>query len=385
MSLDLPHIVHQVQQFGEATSQRISTLQQQLPALTKAFIELEKYELGQLEERFSTTPETWQGAVPPLEPITTQVPPPQALDEIDIIAADGSQIYPDRHSPLLYYLINIGGISLPYGSQRPPRTFSRPKLYYDSKDLFDAGHLVSTAIINGHRDVAELSTLVELVGQPSTDPTLALLDNSLQLRLAAGNREQISKTAHQLMKDFVHALTQMQQSGANLAGYIDRPGGTDLLHSVALLSGQGTSNTYPGLLDRDLMGQWLQPLHRSAVFLWKSLDFPEASRAGHSLHFFYLNLGHPDAIARIEIPKWVAEDQGRIQQVHAGILRDSQATGGYPYSLIRAHELAVVTQQERVALEQWLVKNLIDIGLPLNPSQKAITKGWLGRRRRHHV
>lgn len=385
MSLDLPHIIKQVQQFGEAASQRITMQQKQLPVLKQAFIQLEGIDSNDQKTRLASTPASWHGAVPALEPLTDQFPPPKASKEINIFAADGSQIYPDRHSPMLYYLINIGGIKLPYGSQRPPDTFSSPRLYYEPQDLYDAGRLVSASLINGLRDVAELAALAGLASPPFPKPGLALLDNSLILRLALGERGQITKTAHQLIKEYLQALSQVQKSGANLAGFIDRPGRTDLLNTIAVLTEQETSNIYPGLVDRDLMRLWLKPYHRSAVFQWKTPDFPELSRAGHGLHFFYLNLGRPDAIARIEIPEWVALEPKRVEQVHTGILRDSQATGGFPYSLIRAHELAVVTHQERLALEQWLLKNLVDRGLSMDHSQKAITKGWLGRPRRHRV
>ena len=294
--------------------------QKQLPVLEQAFIQLEGFDSNELETLLANTPASWHGAIPALDPLTGQFPPPEAIQEIDIFAADGSQIYPDRHSPMLYYLINIGGIKLPYGSQRSPDTFSSPRLHYDPRDLYDAGRLVSASIINGRRDVAELSALAGLASPPSPTPGLSLLDNSLMLRLAIGEPGQITKTAHQLIKEYLQALSQIQKSGTNLAGFIDRPGRTDLLNTIAVLTKQETSNIYPGLVDRDLMRQWLKPYHRSAIFRWKTPDFTELSRAGHGLHFFYLNLGRPDAIARIEVPKWVALEPMRVQQVHSGIL-----------------------------------------------------------------
>jgi hypothetical protein len=385
MSLDLPHIIQQVQQFGEATLKRLAMRQKQLPALVQAFSDLGQVDTQSLLERLETTPEGWRGALPTQERLTTQFPPPDPLEEIDVIATDGSQIYPDRHSPVLYYLINIGGIRMPYGDQRRPDTFSRPSLYYNPEDVFDGGHLVSPAIVNGRRDVTEMVELAALAEQPSNALQLALLDNSLLLRLASGDREKITKSAHQLIKEFVGALSRLRHAGAGIAGFIDRPGSTDLLNTVAHLASSEYSTLFTGLIDLDLMAEWLQPYHRSALFRWQMTDFPELSQAGHALHFFYLHTGPAGAIARIEVPQWVAEDPNRVNQVHAGILRDSRSTGGYPYSLIRAHELAVVTYRERDALEQWLFKNLVDHGLTLSPSRKAMAKKWLGGERKHKL
>jgi hypothetical protein len=382
MSLDLPHIVQQIQQFGEATLERLAHRQKQLPIVSQAFAALVELDDDELAQKLERAADGWQGALPTQDPLTAQYPPPDPPAQIDILAADGSQIYPDRHSPMLYFLINIGAIHIPYGSPQTPETFSRPHLYFDPQDVFDAGHLISTAIVNAYRDVAELAALAEM---PSSRRSLAMLDNSLLLRIASGDREKINKTAHRLINQFIDALTHLRQSPANLAGFIDRPGGTDLLNTVSLLTNQENHNVYSGLLDRDLMDGWLKPYHRSAVYRWQMVEFPELVQAGHGLHFFYLNMGRPGAIVRVEIPRWVAEDNLRVEQVHAGILRDSRSSGGYPYSLIRAHELAVVTQRERQALEQWLLKNLIEQGLTLEPSQKAVTKGWLGRPRRHNI
>lgn len=385
MSLDLAHIIQQVQRFGEATLERLARRQQQLPALVEAYSALGQLDADDLRQRLDRTPDGWQGALPTYENLTAQFAPPPPPAQIDILAADGSQIYPDRHSPVLYFLINVGAIRMPYGSQRKPETTSRPDLYYEPDDVFDSGHLVSAAIINGRRDVAELTELAALAEMPSRHPSLAILDNSLQLRLASGERDKINKTAHRLINQFIEALTRLQQSPVNLAGFIDRPGRTDVLSTISLLTSQASHNIYGGLVDRDLMAEWLEPYHRTAVFRWQTTDFPEASQNGHALYFFYLHTGRPGAIARVEIPQWVAENHTRVEQIHAGLLRDSRSTGGYPYSLIRAHELAVVTQPERQALEQWLMKNLVDHGLTLEPSQKALTKSWLGRPRRHNL
>ncbi|MER3469445.1 MAG: hypothetical protein C4314_05850, partial [Thermoflexus sp.] len=53
-----------------------------------------------------------------------------------MIAADGSQIYPDRHGPLPYFVVNIGLIEMRPGSGEPPRTWHHVLFWYREEDLF---------------------------------------------------------------------------------------------------------------------------------------------------------------------------------------------------------------------------------------------------------
>jgi hypothetical protein len=107
--------------------------------------------------------------------------------------------------------------------------------------------------------------------------------------------------------------------------------------------------------------------------------------AGHQVQFFYLNTGAPEAIARVEVPEWVAQDQAKMDWVHAGIIEQSKTTGGFPYPLVRAHELAVVTGADRQVFESMVEGALLRRGLRPRRSQKSQTKRWTGPRRRHRV
>ena len=49
-------------------------------------------------------------------PITETCPKPDRPKELTVIAADGSQIFPDRHEIANCFLINIGYVVIHYGS-----------------------------------------------------------------------------------------------------------------------------------------------------------------------------------------------------------------------------------------------------------------------------
>jgi hypothetical protein len=53
--------------------------------------------------------------------------------------------------------------------------------------------------------------------------------------------------------------------------------------------------------------------------------------------------------------------------------------------LVRAHELAVVTQQDRDQLEGMIQRRLLESNLAGQASQKSTTKRWTRSRRRHRL
>jgi hypothetical protein len=83
-----------------------------------------------------------------------------------------------------------------------------------------------------------------------------------------------------------------------------------------------------------------------------------------AIHFFYLNVGRELApsLVRVEIPRWVAEDEALTGMLHAVLLAisaTSWAARPYPYALHRSHEVAVVRFEEKEQL-----KTMIDRGTP---------------------
>ena len=107
--------------------------------------------------------------------------------------------------------------------------------------------------------------------------------------------------------------------------------------------------------------------------------------AGHEVHFFYLNTADGGQTVRIEIPQWVGEQPALLNLLHAALLHESRTTGGFPYVLVRAHELAVINPRERELLDQHIERRLLQAGEFRGPSQKSVTKGWTQGRRRHRL
>ncbi len=393
MSLRFPQLLTQVEGLSENAARRAAESARKLPVAVRAIEEARRIGADELEARIRRAGDRWRGAHLSDEAVDQIFDVPPHPKQLSVIGADGSQIHPDRHASALYFLINIGSIVVEQGTGASPSTASEASVFYEDGDLYDeTGELASPAWINGKRDVAEMATLARLATDGSGQATLCLLDNGLLLWLALQAGDQHRKAVDRLLADYLDHLTRIHESGAAVAGFVDRPRSADVLGLLALvLTPEGNAGTtdggnpYRGLTDRALFADRLKPGQRSARFVDSSPVNRDFKTRGHQIQFFYLNTGAPEAIARVEVPGWVAEDPQKMDWVHAGILEQCKTTGGFPYPLVRAHELAVVTAADRNAFESMVEGALLRRGIRPRRSQKALTKRWTGARRRHRV
>ena len=76
----------------------------------------------------------------------------------------------------------------------------------------------------------------------------------------------------------------------------------------------------------------------------------------------------------MDIPVWATEQPGLVDRVHRAIYEDADGSG-YPYVLIRAHELPLITHHERMELESMLnIEVMRRTAQPLTSSVKQELK-----------
>ncbi len=400
MSLELNKLTREVNALGASVAQRLDALAERLPQ-AQAGLEaigaaddalLRKIELAR---RFR-----WAGAIPTAEPVNARYPAPPAPARYTAIAADGSQIYPDRHGVALYYLINTGSIVFRAGLAQAPSTASTPEVFYEDADLYEEeGRQKPSELIDAERDRRELAELarlaaaeVQAAAEARAAPTVALLDNGLLLYLSLVIAD--PNVIREKIDAYVDELDRLRDSGAAVAGVVDRPRAANvvrLLHLNGLAEREIREEAlrdlgpdYAGLTD-GMLFEALKPGERSALFVHASPNNDIYYRErGHTIYFFYLNAGRPgkDALLRVEVPEWVANDPARLGLVHGTLMAQCATTDGFPYVLMRAHELAVVTVGERRAFEEMVMGALIRRRLKAGVSQKAQGKAWTGGMKR---
>lgn len=316
-------------------------------------------------------------------------PPPPAAT---VIAADGSQIYPREQSPVHYYLINVGIFIYYHGADALPEQITLPVLAFHKDHVHDSsGRVVSNRTVDARRTVMEMKELGKLAWarRGADQPVLALYDNHLLFGVNA------DVTNHQrIMRDYRAGLVHLHDSGATLAGYIDNPTRSrvmirmlyllSLSDQAVLHSDLSTGGDLEGLRDIHLFNVVLEPGQRSAIMVQNSprnLDYKAGPGGGASyeIAFFYLKVssGFRSAIARVDIPMWVARDRQQVDNLHALLVAQCEMQGRnpYPYALTRADELAVVSSRDKAKLDELINMELRKKGIdPVAISAKAWSK-----------
>ncbi len=398
MSLALAKVTPQVEALAQVLADRAIRLSGRVEEARRRLDRFSE-RLAELQERVEDAIARdlgYRGARPCGEPLAVPQPLPPLPQRATLIAADGSQIPPDRHAPALYYLINVGAILIRHGSGEAPETFIEPTLVYDPEEVMVSDEQPVTAgRVNARRDLQEITLLAELVWTHRHEaPVVALTDGGLLFWSALEGLSQ--REQEQYHRAYLEALTKVQDAGAALAGYVDRPlstGVVSLLHLAGLERNRmsraalSTHGPLAGVLDRDLFGSLLGPGERSALFVTMSprnRDFKNYA-ASHEIHFFYLNVAPrregagqamTPVLARVEVPAWVATDKALLAQVHALIYHQCAllAATPYPYILARADELAVIGGEEKRHLEMLIQMALRERKQAARPSAKAASK-----------
>ncbi|MEX2080786.1 MAG: DNA double-strand break repair nuclease NurA, partial [Dehalococcoidia bacterium] len=94
--------------------------------------------------------------------------------------------------------------------------------------------------------------------------------------------------------------------------------------------------------------------------------------ARHQVCFFYLRTG--DDIARVELPQWVADDDLRVQLLHATLVDQCRRCDGYPRALQEAHEQAVISVGDRQQFANMVELLAAPLGLRPGRNGKAASK-----------
>jgi hypothetical protein len=334
-------------------------------------LESHAHELDALRQRVQTVTRlhdpNLRCALPALENperLNAHSPLPLLPAQATVLAADGSQITPDRHAVVNYGLINVGAVQLRVGLPDPPVVSVQSQLMYDD-ELYTLGGTITEERLNLMRDLAERRQLADLAAYAAA-PVITFTDGPMELW---GAKDSADSGEFERSLELYHALlSSLHDLGAAIAGYVDKPYANlivRLLEVASLPESQlsEVKHSHPllGVLDLELFRPLLAPGERSAVFALQSRSALRY-RDDLALHFFYLNVGrdgHP-WLARVEIPAWVARDHQMLDDLHAVLVQQCRILGSrpYPYLLHRAHEAAVVTLEEKDQITQMIALEL---------------------------
>lgn len=403
MSLDLGNTALQIDKMAlllkSRQGDRASRLQEALRSV--AAFDVAEYE----RKRRASISLHWPIPEIPDSPRETYGAPP-IPEDFCVVAADGSHIDVDRHTPARCFLVNIGISALTYGSRPDANLFSRPRLYATDDELALRDPLASYneqsiegAVLGAKRMVDEAFALVEAVRDtPPDTPTLALMDGSLIMLGLIGQGFRDFVVRELVEEGFVRALDELRELTRTrtvaVASYISLPRSAEVVNALRLTlcpydepdcpryCGTIPAGDRPcdagamGLMDREVFSELLEPGERSAVF-GSSSGLVRDHYQGHDIHFYYVHAGNE--IGRIEVPSWVAEDEGLLSLTHSLIVDQCRRGPGYPIALMESHEQAVVTGSDRRYFAELVEGALSDNHVPVYSSEKSFSKRvrWL--------
>ena len=178
MSLDFLQVSQQVQQLGEKAIQHQLDLKTKLVE-THQLLEQRAQDIENLRQKVQEVvrkfDQTLRCAMPVQEELNAHFPLPSLPEQVTLIAADGSQIFADRHAEVEYCLGNTGAIWMRYGSADAPVTSIQSQLIY-AEQLEG----MSDDRLSLQRDMAERLRLLEIASQAQT-PVITLTDGPLEI------------------------------------------------------------------------------------------------------------------------------------------------------------------------------------------------------------
>jgi len=126
--LDFVRLQQQLRGFAAYQQQQRDLLQEKLQAALEAWRQVGDVE-ALLEEVDRARP-SWLVARPLGERLQEQVRVPSRPAQVTVVAADGSQIFPDRHVEPPCFLLNVGRVAFQLGTHEPVRLESIPRFCF---------------------------------------------------------------------------------------------------------------------------------------------------------------------------------------------------------------------------------------------------------------
>jgi len=393
VSLDLSKVVNQVggmvARLKDAREERQKHLQNALDVVGDEAIDLDA-----LKRKIAASKTTWLVA-DLVDGLASHYGASPTPTEFTVIATDGSHIDVDRHRATRCYLINIGSATIHYGAEPGAALDSFPGLYSADEDLVITPSGVGAreqpiegTLLGIKRAVEECRYLAEIAAEmPAGSSSLALLDGSLILWGLVAYPEFVTEAL--LTNGFLRYLDDLRKLNNDrslaLASYISFPRSTDVVNALRVAicphepadcdrycsaNKERGCDAVAGVRDRELFLNLLSEGERSALFISPSKI--QKHYGYHQVYFFYLRVD--EEVARVEIPRWVAVDDSRLNLVHALVLDQCRRGHGYPVALSEAHEQAVVTAADRENFWQLVESSMLEEHLPTLTSAKSQSK-----------
>jgi hypothetical protein len=317
-----------------------------------------------------------------------------AVDQLSdrvTFAADGSQILPGREISLPVAAVQVAWFENPHTRDglgyRKEWDFS----LVTPKELLETESVAATAadLVGLRRVEKELEAVRAFLKRRAgwqergERVPVAFFDGTLLLSTSRVRGETL-KFPNAYIAAIAETVKLSRETRVPLVGYIDQSYARDIARMIDVIAKRRMQT--PTVFDAQIFSASdadAAPLFARwgdrSVFcecLREGLTEEFRDEAGEPLvGFLYLQTTAPGSVpARLDIPAWVADEEGLIDDVVDAVRAECVVGNGYPYALETADEAAVITLRDR---EQFLraVQDFAQVNdLPFRVSRKAVSK-----------
>ena len=300
----------------------------------------------------------------------------QALLAQPTFAADGSQITPLSEYPLPVAAAQVGW----YLNYHEPGGRHEKDLAIEVfiGDELGNGDESGTTYVQTRRFQMEIETIISFMlrSEAMLPRPICFFDGPLVVSFAspyAAHRRSIYVTAISRLLEAAEALH------IPVIGYIADSSASDLLY---LLYAAGLLPTKPPTTDTSalhkLIGRWGE---RSVVYLCARDDGVLSTYSRHDgtslsdqIVFLYLRTTGNGPLARLELPRWLAEDQAELERVLDVVRAECIIGLGYPYAIEAADQTAVLDSRDRERFKHIVAGFAVNLKLDLRVTPKPRSK-----------
>ena len=236
MTLDFQKVYNEIQKIGATAKDSERALEERQDKAIGLFREFANQPefLRHLVEKALEVDPGIRCALPLTQNLDASHDEPASPEKVTLIAADGSQIAPNRHDQILFGLLNVGAIMLQIPQGLSPKTNISSHLLFGN-ELYEKGNLLSDGIIALRRDLLERSKLDELATsfEEPGRPIVTFTDGPVELW--GGSESEDAAAFHKSRDEYKGVLSRLQSRGVITAGYVDKPSANLVIRLLELV------------------------------------------------------------------------------------------------------------------------------------------------------
>ena len=236
MPVNFQEIYQKIKEIGQGARERQKTLDERR-IQARDMLNTYASELDMLRSVVDTAKQTdpnTRCALPINESLASSYPPPDSAIDATLIAADGSQINPDRHAATQFSLINVGAIIMQTQSGTAPKVFTKSELLYGD-ELSTTTGTMTEGMVALRRDLEERSQL-ESFSKGITGAIVTFTDGPIELWGAKDGED--AKAYSDALNNYKSVLSRLQERTVITAGYVDKPAANLVVRLLELVKAQ---------------------------------------------------------------------------------------------------------------------------------------------------